>query len=118
MDNKKEFSKYCSRCYNEKETTKYQYCNICKTRIAKQIKYRNISDEKFKEIQQFVHNIKACDYNLRSIIEFYYIMHYWCDISLFVHKYWNWESSDIFPAMYNDLEEYIKLKKENKLKYE
>lgn len=96
--------KICIRCFEKKEPNGSSYCNSCRTNINNKAKYRNM-DADFKiDLYQFLDSVDADELDA---VECFVIAHYWSEIILYPHLYYNLDPYDQIENMIDDLNEFL-----------
>ena len=115
INDKKEFTPFCSKCYVLKESTKIQYCTTCTKLLYKNIKFKDdISEKNLLELVGYIFRLNKRNYLINSI-DIYFICHYWAMIYQFPHSYWAKPMHVQIVNMKNDIEEYIKILRGTKI---
>jgi hypothetical protein len=104
--NKERYKKtICVKCFNPKDITTSHYCLECYKNTSNKVKYKNMSSEFKVNLYLFVNNINI---NKLEPIDAFVIAHYWAEIILFPHLYYNKDTYEQVKNMMRDLHEYLR----------
>jgi len=101
---KNQAKKICTRCFEPKEQNGSSYCNSCRTNINNKAKYRDMEADFKIDLYQF---LKQLNPDKIDAIECFMIAHYWSEIILFPHLYYNLDTYDQIENMIDDLNEFL-----------
>lgn len=99
-------SKTCAKCYEPKDITNSFYCRECRTNMNNKVKYRDMEADFKIELYLFLKQLNE-DGGIDAIQAFM-IAHYWSEIILYPHLYFNLDTWEQLEYMIDDLNEFLR----------